>query len=197
MNYKNIILFFGFFILSCSYEAQKGDEISPYQEYLFQLKEYRKNCRNALKPFRYDGSLTTHFSYKDFTYAKEIEIATIQNEIYRLSFNAMGIQNDGITIKIYDKPKKYNKRTLLYEKDNISGNEFTIETNQMIEKFKQVKRNQGYEENIISQIRLKKLFIDYIIPATDRVFETNEEDGSEVKVITKGAIILAVGYNNL
>ena len=197
MNYKNIILFFAFFILSSSYEAQKGDDISPYQEYLFQLKEYRKNCRNALKPFRYDGSLTTHFSYKEFTYAKEIEIATIQNEIYRLSFNAMGILNDGINIKIYDKPKKYNNRTLLYEKDNVSGNEFTIETNDMIDKFKQAKREQGYEENVVSHLRLKKLFIDYIIPATDRVFEINEEDGSEVKVITKGAIILAVGYNNL
>ena len=67
MNYKNIILFFAFFILSSPFEAQKGDEISPYQEYLFQLKEYRKNCRNALKPYRYDGSLTTHFSYKEFT----------------------------------------------------------------------------------------------------------------------------------
>ena len=83
------------------------------------------------------------------------------------------------------------------EKDNVSGNEFTIETNEMIDKFKQAKREQGYEEKVISHLRLKKLFIDYIIPATDRVFEINEEDGSEVKVITKGAIILAVGYNNL
>ena len=81
MNYKNIILYFAYFILSPQFEAQKSGEVSPYQEYLFQLKEYRKSCRNALKPFRYDGSLTTHFSYKEFTYAKEIEIATIQNEI--------------------------------------------------------------------------------------------------------------------
>ena len=100
MSYRNIILFFIFFIIISPFEGQKGDEMSPYQEYLLQLKEYRKNCRNALKPFRYDGSLTTHFSYKDYTYIKEIEIATIQNEIYRLSFNAMGIMDDGITIKI-------------------------------------------------------------------------------------------------
>ena len=161
MNYKNIILFFAFFILSSPFEAQKGDEISPYQEYLFQLKEYRKNCRNALKPYRYDGSLTTHFSYKEFTYAKEIEIAIIQNEIYRLSFNAMGILNDGITIKIYDKPKKYNNRTLLFEKDNISGNEFTVETNEMIDKFKQAKREQGYEEKVVTHLRLKNSTPNY------------------------------------
>lgn len=197
MSYRNIILFFIFFIITSPFEGQKGDEMSPYQEYLLQLKEYRKNCRNALKPFRYDGSLTTHFSYKDYTYIKEIEIATIQNEIYRLSFNAMGIMDDGITIKIYDKPKKYNKRTLLYEKENVTGSEFTLETNEMIDKFKQAKREQGYEEKVVTHLRLKKLFIDYIIPAKERVFETNDEDGTETKVITKGAVILAVGYNNL
>ena len=197
MSYRNIILFFIFFIITLPFEGQKGDEMSPYQEYLLQLKEYRKNCRNALKPFRYDGSLTTHFSYKDYTYIKEIEIATIQNEIYRLSFNAMGIMDDGITIKIYDKPKKYNKRTLLYEKENVTGSEFTLETNEMIDKFKQAKREQGYEEKVVTHLRLKKLFIDYIIPAKERVFETNDEDGTETKVITKGAVILAVGYNNL
>ena len=197
MSYRNIILFFIFFIITSPFEGQKGDEMSPYQEYLLQLKEYRKNCRNALKPFRYDGSLTTHFSYKDYTYIKEIEIATIQNEIYRLSFNAMGIMDDGITIKIYDKPKKYNKRTLLYEKENVTGSEFTLETNEMIDKFKQAKREQGYEEKVVNHLRLKKLFIDYIIPAKERVFETNDEDGTETKVITKGAVILAVGYNNL
>ena len=197
MSYRNIILFFIFFIIISPFEGQKGDEMSPYQEYLLQLKEYRKNCRNALKPFRYDGSLTTHFSYKDYTYIKEIEIATIQNEIYRLSFNAMGIMDDGITIKIYDKPKKYNKRTLLYEKENVTGSEFTLETNEMIDKFKQAKREQGYEEKVVTHLRLKKLFIDYVIPAKERVFEPNDEDGTETKVITKGAVILAVGYNNL
>lgn len=197
MSYRTIILFLVFFIFTSPFEGQKGDEMSPYQEYLLQIKEYRKNCRNALKPYRYDGSLTTHFSYKEYTYAKEIEIATIQNEIYRLSFNAMGITDDGISIKIYDKAKRYNNRTLLYEKDNVTGIEFTIETNDMIDKFKQSKRDQGVEENVISHLRLKKLYIDYIIPAKDRVFETNEEDGLETKVITKGAVILAVGYNNL
>ena len=169
----------------------------PIKNIFYSLKNIEKIVEMPLKPFRYDGSLTTHFSYKEYTYVKEIEIATIQNEIYRLSFNAMGIMDDGITIKIYDKPKKYNKRTLLYEKENVTGSEFTLETNEMIDKFKQAKREQGYEEKVVTHLRLKKLFIDYIIPAKERVFETNDEDGTETKVITKGAVILAVGYNNL
>ena len=194
----NISLVFVFvFLFVPQFESQRGDELTPYQEYLIELKEYRRNCRNALKPFRYDGSLTTHYSYKEYTYAKEIEIATIQKEEYRLSFNAMGVKNDGITIRIYDKAKRFNSRVLLYEKENVANTEFTIETSPLLEKLKEAKREDKVEEDIIKYLRLKKLYVDYIIPATDRVIEMDQETGVEYKVVTKGAIILAVGYDNL
>ena len=194
----NISLVFVFiFLFVPQFESQRGDELTPYQEYLIELKEYRRNCRNALKPFRYDGSLTTHFSYKEYTYAKEVEIATIQKEEYRLSFNAMGVKNDGITIRIYDKAKRFSSRVLLYEKENVANTEFTIETSPLLEKLKEAKRKDEVEEDIIKYLRLKKLYVDYIIPATDRVIEMDEETGVEYKVVTKGAIILAVGYDNL
>ena len=194
----NISLVFVFvFLFVPQFESQRGDELTPYQEYLIELKEYRRNCRNALKPFRYDGSLTTHYSYKEYTYAKEIEIATIQKEEYRLSFNAMGVKNDGITIRIYDKAKRFNSRVLLYEKENVANTEFTIETSPLLEKLKEAKREDKVEEEIIKHLRLKKLYVDYIIPATDRIIEMDQEAGVEYKVVTKGAIILAVGYDNL
>ena len=194
----NISLVFVFvFLFVPQFESQRGDELTPYQEYLIELKEYRRNCRNALKPFRYDGSLTTHYSYKEYTYAKEIEIATIQKEEYRLSFNAMGVKNDGITIRIYDKAKRFNSRVLLYEKENVANTEFTIETSPLLEKLKEAKREDNVEEEIIKHLRLKKLYVDYIIPATDRIIEMDQETGVEYKVVTKGAIILAVGYDNL
>jgi len=194
----NISLVFVFvFLFVPQFESQRGSELTPYQEYLIELKEYRRNCRNALKPFRYDGSLTTHYSYKEYTYAKEIEIATIQKEEYRLSFNAMGVKNDGITIRIYDKAKRFNSRVLLYEKENVANTEFTIETSPLLEKLKEAKREDKVEEEIIKHLRLKKIYVDYIIPATDRIIEMDQETGVEYKVVTKGAIILAVGYDNL
>jgi hypothetical protein len=198
MNYKYIIPVFivSFLIISPEYFSQKNS-LSPYQEYLIELKEYRKNCRNALKPFRYDGSATTHFSYKEYVYSKEIEIAIFQDEVYRLSFNSMGIKYDGIKVEIYDKPKKYNSRTLLFEKENVSEGEFTIETTEMLEKLIVSKREKGVSEEMLKYIRIKKLYIDYIIPATEREIEVDEESGVEYKVVTKGAMVLAVGYNNL
>ena len=208
MIVKYIFLFFIVFNINLSFEAQKEVVLTPYQERLIQLKDYRKNCRIALRPFRYDGSLTTHFTYKEFDYAKEVEIATIQNENYRLSFNSMGIFNEPIIIKIYDKPKKYKNRVLLYEINDVANNEITTETNEMIEKLKEAKtaelakktdvsdQERTYQQKIIENIRLKKLFINYIIPYTERGYKIDEE-GNESRVLTKGSIILAVGYNNL
>ena len=212
MNIRYILIFLIIFILNPNFESQKKDkkreETTPYQEYLILLREYRKNCRTALKPFRYDGALTTHFSYKDYDYSKEVEIATIQDQIYRLSFNASGITGEGIKIKIFDKPKKFRTRTLLYEKENVTGSEFIIETDIMIEELKKAKNKElenntefsdeerNYQKSIIEKLRVKKLYIDYVIPASERVFEEDEE-GNEKRVITKAAIILAVGYSNI
>ena len=212
MNIRYILIFLIIFILNPGFESQKkdkkGEETTPYQEYLILLREYRKSCRTALKPFRYDGALTTHFSYKDYDYSKEVEIATIQNQTYRLSFNANGIIGEGIKIKIFDKPKKFRSRTLLYEKENVTGSEFIVETDIMIEELKKAKyivlesntelseEERTYQKSIIENIRVKKLYIDYVIPASERVFEEDEE-GNEKRVITKAAIILAIGYSNI
>ena len=205
---KYIFLFLIIFNFNPSFEAQKEVELTPYQERLIQLKDFRKNCRIALRPFRYDGSLTTHFTYKEFDYSKEVEIATIQNENYRLSFNSMAVLNEPIGIKIYDKPKKYRDRVLLYETTDVASNEFTTETKEMIEKLKEAKskklaentdiseEERSYKQKVIENIRLKKLFINYIIPYSERWYKIDEE-GNESRVLTKGSIILAVGYNNL
>ena len=210
MTGKYLFLFLIIFSINPSFEAQKNKEVelTPYQERLIQLKDFRKNCRMALRPFRYDGSLTTHFTYKEFDYSKEVEIATIQNENYRLSFNSMGISHEPISIKIYDKPKKFINRVLLYETTDVASNEFTTETKEMIENLKKAKSEELakkediseserlYQQKIIDNIRLKKLFINYIIPYSERGYKIDEE-GNESRVLTKGSIILAVGYNNL
>ena len=76
MNCKFLLpnLIFFIFLITPKIESQRGNDLTPYQAYMIELKEYRKNCRNALKPYRYDGSLTTHFSYKEYVYAKEVEV---------------------------------------------------------------------------------------------------------------------------
>ena len=192
------LLLFLLISISTNVNAQRRvDEVDPYKEFLNELSEYRKLCRNALKPYRYDGAKTTHFSYKEYNYRKEVEIGTVQDSEYRLSFNSNGIKYDQIKVEIYDKPSKFKARVLLYEKDGVGGNEFTVETGPMLEKLKEVKREKGVDEEIIERMRLKKLYISYVIPAIDREIEVDPETGNEVKVVTKGAIVLALGYSNI
>lgn len=199
MKLKYIISFILIILLSDIAVAQKKKkkgEIDPQAAFREELSAYKKDCRVALRPYRYDGVKTTYFSYKSFEYLKEIEVATIQNAEYRLSYNANGIHHDKIQIKIYDKPSTAKGRVLLYEKTGVGGNEFSFETAKMVEKLKQAKLDRGIDPAVVDQMRLKKIFINYIIPAVDRTTETNEY-GDEVVVKLKGAIILCVGYSNL
>ena len=96
MNIRYILIFLIIFILNPNFESQKKDkkreETTPYQEYLILLREYRKNCRSALKPFRYDGALTTHFSYKDYDYSKEVEIELSKIKYIAYHLMLMGLQ---------------------------------------------------------------------------------------------------------
>ena len=42
------LVFILIFLIVPQFESQKkGEELTPYQAYLVELKEYRKNCRNA------------------------------------------------------------------------------------------------------------------------------------------------------
>jgi len=181
-------------------KKQKRDEMDPQAlaKALFkeELSGYKKVCRASLNPYRYDGVKTTLFNYKPYEYIKEIEIATIQNAEYRLSYNTNGIHHDKIQIKIYDRPDTDKRRVLLYEQAEVGGDEFFFETTAMIEKLKEVKLNKGIDSAIVDQMRLKKIFINYIIPAVERTTEINEF-GEDVVVKLKGAIILCVGYHNL
>jgi hypothetical protein len=186
--------------VSFAQKKRKKDDIDPEAAAKAAFKEvlsgYKKGCRAALKPYRYDGIKTTLFSYKPYEYVKEVEIATIQNAEYRLSYNTKGIEHDKIQIKIYDKPDKDKRRVLLYEQAEVGGDEFFFETNEMIAKLKQAKLKKGVDSAVVDKMRLKKIFIDYIIPAVDRETEVNEF-GEDIVVKLKGAIILCVGYYNI
>tara|TARA_B110000285_G_scaffold19545_1_gene18970 strand:+ start:358 stop:975 length:618 start_codon:yes stop_codon:yes gene_type:complete len=195
-----LIILFTDILLAQNKNKNKKDEMDIKAAAKAAFKEeisgHKQVCRAALKPYRYDGVKTTQFIYKSFEYIKEVEIATIQNAEYRLSYNTNGIHHDKIKMQIYDKSSKDIRRVLLYEKSEIGGNEFSFETNLMIEKLKQSKLDKGIDSVIVNQMRLKKIFVNYIIPAIEKTTEINEF-GENVTVKLKGAVILCVGYSNL
>jgi hypothetical protein len=165
------------------------------------VQEARETARLKLKPYKYDATKSTYYSYKSYTYAKEVEVITLEKTDYKLCFNGSMVKQDKISIEIYDKPKGGKGRILLYSKENVGGDEFEVSLDDLNEIFRTKKaETTSLDPNLIAKMRLKKVYINYIIPAVDRELETVTDDyGNEQKttVIHYSAMVLAVGYLNL
>ncbi len=165
------------------------------------VQEAREVARKKLKPYKYDGTKSTYFSYKPYTYAKEVEVITLEKTDYKLCFNGSMVTAEKIGMKIYDKPETGKGRILLFEKENIGGGEFEVNLDELNEIFRAKKKEtSSLDPEFVDKMRLKKVYINYIIPAVDRELETvQDEVGNELKttVIQYSAMVLAVGYLNL
>ena len=184
---------------------QKGDKkkkssksgLDEAAEFKAQVAGYRKDCKAALKPYRYSFGRTTYFNYKSYNTLKEVEVALILNSSYKFTFNAEGVTVDPIQVKVYNKPSNYNKRILLFEKSSVSGGSFEFTSEQLVEKMKENYREKGLSDYELEKILLSKVYIDYIIPAIDEEFEEDESTGRRKVIVKRGAIVFASGYENL
>lgn len=165
------------------------------------VQDARETARLKLKPYKYDATKSTVFSYKSYKYAKEVEVITIEKTDYRLCFNGSMVKDDKIGIEIYSKSRDAKGTILLYSKENVGGDEFDVSLDDLNEVFRtKMKETTSVDPNLIDKMRLKKIFISYIIPAKDRETETYDDGyGKEMKttVIQYSAMVLAVGYLNL
>ncbi|MCB9189299.1 MAG: hypothetical protein H6599_08455 [Flavobacteriales bacterium] len=165
------------------------------------VQEAREIARKKLKPYKYDATKSTYFSYKSYTYAKEVEIITLEQTDYKLCFNSSMIKDEKISLEIYDKPQDAKNRILLYSRESIGGDEFEVNLDDMNEVFKAKKKETTtLDPALIDKMRLKKVYINYIIPAVDRELEKETDDmGKQITttVIQYSAMVLAVGYLNM
>jgi len=161
------------------------------------ITEYKKEARRALDPYRYDNSRVTYFVYKAFEQRLEIEMRLFRPSEYRFSFNGKAV-DDAIKLEIYDKPRNYKYRTRLYERESISGDEFTFESGRMEQKYRSSKIADGMSEEDAKTVRLKKVYINYIIPSKEREEVIIDEKTQEKAFIKyRGAMIVAMGYKNI
>lgn len=165
------------------------------------VQEAREVARKKLKPYKYDATKSTYFSYKSYTYAKEVEIITLEQTDYKLCFNSTMVKDEKISLEIYDKPLDAKNRILLFSKESIGGNEFEVNLDDMNEVFKTKKKETtSIDPALIDKMRLKKVYVNYIIPAVDRELDKQTDKmGNEITttVIQHSAMVLAVGYLNM
>jgi len=155
--------------------AQVAANLTEFKENIAAQKE---EAKDALAPYRFDGSKVTYFNYKTYKQTKEVEIYLFNDTDYRFSFNGKSLPND-ITVQVWDKDKTMADRVMLKEFNGLQGKNLVIESTELNKAY-QVKKNET--------IRLKRVFVDYIIPATP---------GANNKTPTmkdRGAVTLVMGY---
>jgi hypothetical protein len=203
----SIYTFFSIVILGGFCQAQiiggskGGTEVETDAKAAFdaQVQKNREDARAALKPYKYDGTKTTTFAYRTYSYAKEVEVLTVENTDYLFSFNATSVTKEKIIVRIYDKPETAPGRLLLYENTNVSSNNFTVKLDDLNAKFR-IERAKSIGEEAASKMRLKKVYVSYVIPAVDKEVQTEQvSKGKTVStnVVTFNAIVVAVGYQNI
>jgi hypothetical protein len=161
------------------------------------IQQGRIDARKRLKPYKYDGTKSTKYNYKTYTHAKEVEVLTIEKTDYKFCFDGNMIKSDNITVEIYDKPMSGKGRILLFSKENVGPGEFEVNLEEMNDIFRTEKaKTSTLSPEIISQMRLKKVYVNYIIPAVDREMSIATEDGNfdQTTIIQFSAIVMAIGY---
>ena len=174
---------------------KKGQE-STINEIKEQVPPMKTEARASLDPYRYDASKVTYFLYKPFTQRKEVEIYFFNSAEYKIAFQP-GLVKDPIKVQVFDRPKDYKNRTLLFEKNGVSGGIFHTTSSELLANLKSKKIEGGMAEAEAAILRLKKVYIDYIIPTKEKEVTVDPKTKQETIVRTKGAMIISMGYDNL
>ncbi|MFT5599846.1 MAG: hypothetical protein ACI9N1_000072 [Flavobacteriales bacterium] len=168
-----------------------------------QIQENRVQARAKLKPYKYNGTKSTTFTYKTYDYVKTIEILTVEKTDYKFSFIANLVKYGNITVKIYDKPSTTPGRTLLFERADVGGDDFSVSLDEMNDKFRAAKAaKDSLNSELIARMRIKKVYVEYHIPAVDRDEEVMSDGDPEsdnqqlTRTIKYSAMVVAVGYKN-
>lgn len=123
------------------------------------------SCRKKMEPYKYDSQKFTRINFTKKSQQLEVEVPVFVGEKYRLVFNTTAMpESPAIGINVYTKSKDQGKREAIFSNKDIPA---------------------GTKELVFDAPRLRKLFIDYDVPATDST-------AADQKL--SGYILFMVGY---
>ncbi len=138
-----------------------------HSKYEAKVNTYKEECKQDIKPARYESSIVTYYNTSKNSQTKSLEILLISSGNYVFSVNGK-LCNSNVEMKIYDNPSDNKKRNLLK----------TIELKNQMVNFESNDLNIAFRKMVKNADRLKKVFIEYEI-----------SEGSE----SQDAIILVLG----
>lgn len=163
-------------------------------EQINKTAEYKAKSREKLKPYRYDGSKIIFFNYGTYEQKKSLEILMFNGIDYKFCFNTDGVPK-GVDIRVYDKDAVYKDRILLYEARGVMSKDVIFTSADLLKTLQEKKSG-------ISSI--KKIFVDYIIPTTDKQVtapapekEKSKKGESTSEPQEQGVVVVSYGYRNV
>jgi hypothetical protein len=129
----------------CSFHVESQN---PLDE---ELNEYKAECKELIKPARYEGARVTYYKISKKTQSKNLEIYFNQDAEYTIAFSAK-LSTVDINVNFY---YGYDDdRILIYSEKSIEGKNVTVSSNLL---------NEAYREKVDPQGRIKSIYIEYEI----------------------------------
>ncbi|MFK8037768.1 MAG: hypothetical protein AB8B74_05720 [Crocinitomicaceae bacterium] len=170
----------GFAILGLLLFAAAFAQVTNLTEFKDSIKKNKAEAKTSIKPYLYDGYKTTYFNYKTYKQTKEVEIYLFNNTEYRLALNGKSCLKD-ITVRVFNESKNAADRVMLKEITDVKGSNVLIQSSDL---------NTAYKTATSSKTNLKRVFVEYEIPATPGANNANPT------IEHRGALVLVMGYKN-
>ncbi len=122
------------------------------------------SCKKKMEPFKYDSQKFTRINFTGKTQQLEVEVPVFVGEKYRIVFNLTALpEHPPVAINVYTKSKDSGKREAIFSNKDVPADT---------------------KELVFDAPRLRKLFIDYDVPAITDSTSTPKT----------GYILFMVGY---
>jgi hypothetical protein len=115
------------------------------------LNTYKQECKDLIKPARFEGSRVTYYKLSKKVQYKNIEIFLIMDSEYLFAFSGKECSSK-INVRFYDSMGE--DRVLIHEEKAIQGKNVVVNSKDL---------NTAYRKKVPSAERLKNIYIDYEI----------------------------------
>jgi hypothetical protein len=144
--------------------------VDPGTSFDARINTYKYECKQLIKPARYEGARITYYAASNEKQIKNVEAYFLLDTEYKLAFSGKDCSTK-LGIKIYDSADE-NKRVLLKEIKNAHKKNTLVSSKELA---------SNYSKKVSKNERLKVIHIEYTIAE---------------KVTKNEAVVLVIGYSD-
>ncbi len=137
-----------------------SEEIDPKSALDAKLNMHKQECKDLIKPARYEGSRTTYFTLRKKPQVKSVELFLLLDNEYVFGISGKECTTN-VNIRFYDTGEE-STRTLIMEQKGLNGKNNLFSSKDL---------NAAYRKKVPQADRLKNVFIEYDVAAGEQRLE--------------------------